>query len=200
MPAKIILVRHGETPFNTEKKLMGWQSDVGLSERGIKDAKSLAAKLAAYPIDAMYHSDLRRTRETAGIISDSLKITSTPEFLLRERNLACFAGKSMHDLQNENPQWVAKFFEHTDREWKMPGGESLGEVHTRFRTLVTKLHDAHEGQTVLLVTHSGYLHVVLRDVFGFFPVETFVEVEHDSVTILEKASGSYRLAQYNRTD
>jgi len=201
MPNKIILVRHGHTPNNFadhRARMMGWTDDTtGLSDAGRLDATATATKLKSYRIDAAYHSDLLRTSETAQIISETLQIQITPTPLLRERNIGNFAGHTHHELKESRPTDWAKFLDHHDLDWNGLAGESLRDVHTRFHQLRTLLSANHSDQSVLLVTHSGFIHTVLRDIYGFFPKESFVEVDHDSVTILTKQSNTYSLTRYN---
>jgi probable phosphoglycerate mutase len=63
---RLLLVRHGETDWNTERRLQG-HAAIPLSARGRRQAASLARHLAGHPVDACYTSDLRRALETAMI-------------------------------------------------------------------------------------------------------------------------------------
>lgn len=201
MPSQIILVRHGHTPNNFadhRARMMGWTNDTtGLSEEGKLDAARTAAKLKSLRIDAAYHSDLLRTTETAHIISESLQIKITPSPLLRERNIGTFADHTHQELRETRPVDWAKFLDHHDLDWNGLEGESLRDVHTRFHELRQLLSNNHPDQSVLLVTHSGFIHTVLRDIYSFFPKESFIEVNHDSVTILTKQEDTYSLTRYN---
>ena len=177
---------------------MGWADDsTGLSEQGILDAQATTTKLSSYQIDAIYYSDLRRTSETASIITSTLNLTAEKTHLLRERDLGNFAGRTSHEIKTNNPEDWNKFLDHHDPDWNGLEGESLSHVHARFADLLQHLHSTHPDKTVLLVTHSGYLHTVLRDHFGFFPKESFQEVGHSSITILEKTTSTYQLALYD---
>lgn len=49
------------------------------------------------------------------------------------------------------------------------------------------------------MTHSGILYTVLRDVYNFFPQDTWMDVAHTSVTILEKNDTGYDLKIFNDT-
>ena len=53
---KFLLIRHGETFSNAEKRYAG-HHDVGLTEKGIWQAEQLAERLAEFPIKAIYSSD-----------------------------------------------------------------------------------------------------------------------------------------------
>lgn len=66
---KFLLIRHGETFSNAEKRYAG-HHDVGLTEKGIWQAEQLAERLAEYPIKAIYSSDLKRAIHTATIVNN----------------------------------------------------------------------------------------------------------------------------------
>jgi len=88
---KFYIVRHGKTLLNTLDKVQGW-CDSPLTPEGIDVAKSLAAGMRDIRFDAVYTSDLRRTRQTAEIIlaekgQDDLPINEM--YGLRE---ACFGS------------------------------------------------------------------------------------------------------------
>jgi broad specificity phosphatase PhoE len=55
-------VRHGETDWNKEQKIMG-QSDIPLNKKGILQAQTVAEKIQALPIDVIVSSPLKRARQ-----------------------------------------------------------------------------------------------------------------------------------------
>lgn len=202
MAKRLIFVRHGHTVNNSNdhktNRMMGWVNDVaGLSEEGRVDARSTASKLRNYQIDVAYHSDLLRTTETASIISSELTIKIEPTHYLRERNLGNFADCTAHDLITSRPHDWEKFLDHADQDWNGLAGESLRQVNARFAKFHQQLISQHPHQTVLLVTHSGILHTILRDYFHFFPVESFIEVGHDSITVVDNIDGNHQLTLHN---
>lgn len=197
MSKRLIFVRHGETPHNIEGRLMGWSSDVGLTDKGREDAATTAAKLKEYQIDHMYVSDLRRARESGEIISQILNMKPTLTHGLRERNLGIFAEKTWAELKTNHAEHFTKFLDHHDPNWNGLEGESLQDMHQRFDQFLASLKASHPNQTILMITHSGFLYTILRDYFGFFATESFLEVEHTSVTILDKTKDSYHLTLFN---
>src|SRR5690348_14779444 len=60
----ILLVRHGETPWNREGRYQG-RTDVPLSEVGEAQAAALGARLARVPLAVAVASPLSRARRTA---------------------------------------------------------------------------------------------------------------------------------------
>ena len=68
----IVALRHGRTAWNHEGRMQGW-APVPLDERGREQATAAGAWLAdEYAFDAVYASDLQRTRETAERVLEQL--------------------------------------------------------------------------------------------------------------------------------
>ena len=74
---KLYLVRHGETLWNQENRVLG-RTDIPLNERGIAQAQALGTKLADVHFDHVYCSPLSRAKETAAQIVAAQKGTGTP--------------------------------------------------------------------------------------------------------------------------
>ena len=70
--ANIYLLRHGETDWNREHRLLG-NLDVYLNKAGLGQASALARRLESLPIQAVFTSPLARARQTAAIVSSKRK-------------------------------------------------------------------------------------------------------------------------------
>jgi broad specificity phosphatase PhoE len=198
MPKQIILVRHGETDHNKSKKLMNWANDIGsLTEKGREEANIVGKRLKKHKIDAVYVSDLKRTRETAEEIAKHVPVKQVLASGIRERNLGLFGDLNFDEIKAKWPDKFEKFIDHSDKDWNGLEGESISDVCNRFETFLNGLHSEHKDQTVLLVTHSGIMYTVLRDHFGFLPQDSWLDVAHTSLTIIEKVDGKYILKSFN---
>ena len=96
----IFLVRHGETVDNARQIMQG-QTQGELNEQGRSQARQVAERLSAEPIDAVVASDLHRAIQTAEIIAQphGVPVMTTP--LLRERDWGSFTGRFIPDLKGE---------------------------------------------------------------------------------------------------
>jgi len=94
----IFLIRHGETVDNALQIMQG-QTQGKLNEQGREQARQVAQRLAAEPVDVFVSSDLRRAIQTAEIIAapHDLPVITTP--LLRERDWGSFTGRYIPDLK-----------------------------------------------------------------------------------------------------
>jgi alpha-ribazole phosphatase len=201
MPKKIIFVRHGETDFNQAKKYMNWANDVGtLSEQGQKQANEVGIRLKQFNIHSMYVSDLRRTKETADIIAKHISIQPTHTQSLRERDLGIFGDLTFDEIKSKWPEKAIEFRSNADIDWNGLDGESIKDVHTRFQKFMDEIESKHPEDTILFVTHSGIIYTILKDVYHFFAKDSWMDVEHTSITVLQKNGDSYTLETFNKTD
>ena len=95
---KLVLVRHGESTWNKENKFTGW-TDVGLTERGVQEAKESAALLleGGYDFDVAYTSVLKRAIQTLWIILEDMDLMWLPVYRcwrLNERHYGALQGLS----------------------------------------------------------------------------------------------------------
>ena len=70
---KILLVRHGETDFNKNKRIQG-HTDIPLNETGENQAINAESKISKYYVDAAFSSPLKRAKQTARLMLDNSKI------------------------------------------------------------------------------------------------------------------------------
>ncbi len=156
---QLILVRHGKTQFNIDKKFTGF-TDVDISEQGVSDAKVVAEKLAALQIQPtkVYTSWLKRAWQTLDIIQTesgwSLPVTKHP--FLNERHYGDLQGKTHEEMIS----LVGAEQVHTWRrsyDVRPPNGESLADVVGRVSLYYQSeiLPQLQRGETVLVCAHGN---------------------------------------------
>ena len=150
MPTRIILARHGETDWNLERRWQG-HSDRPLNETGLAQAEELAEQLAGEPIAAVYSSDLVRAHETARIVAARLGLDVVAVPGLRERQFGSWEG--LRDVE------VEYRFPGTHGP---PDGETREEMLRRVLESLEAIAAAHDGETVLVVSHGGPIRALLH--------------------------------------
>jgi len=137
-------VRHGETLWNREGRLLGW-TDLPLTPEGEAQARALKGLLPPLPA---YSSDLLRARRTAELAGFRPEATRA----LREIHFGALEGAPWEALEPAYKEALLRF-----QGFHPPGGESLEEFQERvFRFL--------EGlkAPALLFTHGGVVRAALR--------------------------------------
>lgn len=96
----IYFIRHGETVWNTEKRLQG-QLDSPLTANGILQIESLLTELKKLPISKILSSPLGRATASAKIISQHFKIPLEIIDVLKERNFGNWQGELFEGLKSK---------------------------------------------------------------------------------------------------
>ena len=98
----LILVRHGQSVWNLEKKFTGWV-DVDLTENGKSEAKKagLLIKSNNIDIDIYYSSFQLRAKNTLKLIKETLKDKkiSKEAWQLNERHYGALTGLNKDEMK-----------------------------------------------------------------------------------------------------
>ncbi len=142
-PVQITYFVHGTTTDNEKNKASG-QADVGLSEKGLKQAKELKRLVKDKKFDAVFCSDLKRAVDSAKIVfGDKFKIIKDKR--LRE----CDYGK-MTQADNKKIEKIKK--EMINKSF--PDGESCKDVENRIKDFVEDIIDKYAGKKIAIVAHK----------------------------------------------
>jgi probable phosphoglycerate mutase len=162
--AQLILIRHGETLWNTERRMQG-QLDSPLTERGLWQARMLGGRMQTLPFAALYSSDLPRARLTAQCIADTTGHAIIDDTRLRERDFGIFEGMTRAEMEKRDAETYARFMSR-DPQYAVPGGESPAGFFARCRAVLEELAARHAGQTIAVVTHGMVLDAAYRAATG----------------------------------
>ncbi|HYD80666.1 MAG TPA: histidine phosphatase family protein [Paucimonas sp.] len=165
---EILLIRHGETAWNAEKRLQG-HLDIPLNAEGERQAAALGAALANEALDAVFSSDLRRALQTAEAVAAPRGMQVIVDQGLRERCFGAFEGLLYSEIQDRYPDahaaWKAR-----ERHARYPAGvhvaETLDEFFARTTGAVDRLLRPGGYRKVALVTHGGVLDCLYRAASG----------------------------------
>jgi len=164
---EIILVRHGETDWNVERRIQG-NRDIPLNVEGRRQAAALGRALASEPLDAVIASDLRRAMETARAIAAPHGIAVRAERELRERRFGAFEGLTHDEIRARYPHhhavWRARV---ADAEYppERQTAETLRQFSARAVNAVVRLMES-GFRKLLIVTHGGVLDCLYRNACG----------------------------------
>jgi len=161
---EILLIRHGETDWNVEKRLQG-HSDIALNAEGVRQAAALGRVLRDEPLDAIYSSDLQRARNTAQAIATARGMALQIDAGLRERCYGGFEGLLHDEIHQRYPDdfvaWKAR-----ELDVRYPDGvhrsETLREFAARAMSSVSRLASIAGHNKIAVVTHGGVLDTLHR--------------------------------------
>ena len=102
---KLVLVRHGESVWNLENRFTGW-TDVGLSNRGIKEARDagIVLKSKKFSFDLAFTSVLKRANDTLNYIlkeMDEEDIEIRKSWRLNERHYGALQGLNKDETREK---------------------------------------------------------------------------------------------------
>lgn len=172
MTTRVIIVRHGQSTYNTQKIIQGRCDESVLTETGIADAQQVGKTLSEIKIDAFYCSPLQRAKQTAESIHSCLTNPPTlqPTDKLLEIDLPLW--------EKQQKQEVAAKFADNYRQWKenpqefkmiLAGGVEHYPVASLYQQAQQFWEDAiakHLGQTILIVAHNGINRCLIMSAIG----------------------------------
>jgi phosphoserine phosphatase len=186
MATRVILVRHGQSTFNAEKRYQGCSDESVLTERGFEMAMQTGNLLKDVEIDAIYSSPLKRTKQTACMILAQLQSLPQPKCHSNLREIA------MPEWEGLSFKYVRSHLSESYRIWKERPHEFqmqqlLESDTTSHITTLTKTEThcfpvldlyaqaqqfwretipQHEDETLLVVSHGGTIRALIGTAIG----------------------------------
>lgn len=155
----ILLIRHGETAWNVDKRLQG-HIDIPLNEAGQRQVLALGEALAREGIDAIFASDLQRAHATAQAVADATGLPVRVDAGLRERCYGAFEGLRPVEIEARYPE-AYRIWKAREPDGRYPDGERVAETmrefHARSVEAVQRILASGSYRKLAIVTHGGVL-------------------------------------------
>lgn len=181
LTTRVILLRHGQSTFNQERRIQGRLDASILTDKGRATARQVGAALSGLTFDAIYSSPLQRAKETATILLSCLETEANHPSLQVSENL----------IEIDLPAWegmlrqeaIEKFPEDYDCWQNRPDtlrmvvSDATGErehfpvlaVYEQARRFWKEVLSTHAGGTVLVVAHNGINRALISTALGIPP-------------------------------
>ena len=159
---RAIITRHYKTIINASDQILGWGDSP--RDKGWKaDVEFVSSRLHENGInfDAVYSSDLERSRQTAMFHAKLFGIHIIHDTkALNEVNY----GK----LYKKKKKWVAEHYplHKKDPDFVYPEGESFSQMQQRSVSFIASLAQAKQQQTILIVAHAGVIRGLVSHFLG----------------------------------
>jgi probable phosphoglycerate mutase len=183
----IILARHGQTLWNKEKRLQGWQNSP-LSDIGVVQAERVAQQIAKIIENnevKLISSPLGRAFDTAKIIASELaikesNINTSP--LLKEFCFGIWEGLTPQEIKEK---YLEQWNKRTADKWNyiIPRGESYHLVAKRAEQW---LENESDTNNIIAISHEGIARVIRGIYLGLNEQKTMsLRQENNHIVILE---------------
>ncbi len=165
MTTELIVVRHGESTFNRDRRWQGQSQDALLSELGWRQAACVAAALAGSSARALFSSDLTRSMQTAVPLAPATGLPIMPDARLREIDAGRWTNRLTDEVLQEEADRVAAWNE-SPATTSLPGGEGLAAAQARILAFIGEQIPAYAGQAVIVATHGAILQTLMAAAEG----------------------------------
>jgi probable phosphoglycerate mutase len=196
---KLILVRHGETYWNEEKRVQGGDSDIELNDTGFEQARKLATFLRNEPIATILSSPLKRAIATAEVIASHHQLPIKIDERLSELKVGELEGVSVSNLGTTFSQFLIQWWQNRGSE-VLPDGETLVELQQRAWKVIEGILQEHKDSTVVVVSHYFVILAIILKALDL-PLDCFAKfrVDPGGVSIIEFQDYGARLVTFNDT-
>jgi probable phosphoglycerate mutase len=209
---RIVLVRHGLSSFNLERRIQGRDDLSALTPEGERQARAAGEALAPIRFTAAFTSPLRRASDTAVhlLAAQGQELAAERVEDLVEIDLAPWSGLLRQDLRQRFPEQERQWREapHT-LTLERPDGSTyrplpeLMQQAARFRALLIERHgdalsDSADGDapgaspdaTVLVVAHNAILRCLVLELLGLEAREfRRLRLDNGSISVLNLSRG-----------
>jgi probable phosphoglycerate mutase len=205
LATRVIIVRHGQSSYNSLKMIQGRCDESVLTEKGCEDARKVGAALSSLNFDAVYSSPLQRAKKTAEVILSYLP--GAPEIRtpsnLMEIDLPLWEKLCKSDVKEKFPDdyrcWKERPHEFC---MSIPTPEGIKEhfpvlsLYEQAKEFWQEILPRHQGGTILIVAHNGINRCLLASALGIPPaLYHSIQQSNCGINVLNFAGGLGELVQ-----
>jgi ribonuclease H / adenosylcobalamin/alpha-ribazole phosphatase len=157
---RLLLLRHGQTELSVQRRYSG-RGNPALTEVGRQQAEAAARYLSQRGgIAAVLSSPLQRAYDTAATAAKALGLDLAVDDDLIETDFGAWEGLTFAEAAERDPELHRRWLRDTSAT--PPGGESFDGVLDRVCRARERIIAAHQGATVLVVSHVTPIKMLLR--------------------------------------
>jgi 2,3-bisphosphoglycerate-dependent phosphoglycerate mutase len=196
----LVLVRHGQSDWNLKNLFTGWR-DVGLTEKGVAEARAAGKRLKAQGLhfDIAFTSVLSRAQRTLDLVLEEMGETNITVFkdqALNERDYGDLSGLNKDDARKK---WGEEQVHIWRRSYDVapPGGESLKDTAARVLPYYIQeiLPRVLRGDNVIVVAHGNSLRALVMVLECLSPKQIVDREIATGVPLIYRLNGDSTVAQ-----
>jgi phosphoserine phosphatase len=213
LSTRVIILRHGQSTFNSQGRIQGRSDGSVLTERGREDAQTTGKAFQGLKFDRVYCSPLQRAQQTATAVLSCLEAEHNlqPDDRLLEIDLPLWENMLSSEVSEKYAAEYRAWKEHP-HELKMLLPQPDGSQKEHFPVLALyaqatnfweEILPQHQGQTILIVAHNGINRALISTALGI-SADRYHSVQQSNcgVTVLNFSGGwgeSVQLESLNQT-
>ncbi|MEH2122296.1 histidine phosphatase family protein [Nostoc sp.] len=200
---RVIIVRHGQSGYNTERRIQGRTDASTLTEKGRNDASIVGKALSNILFNAIYSSPLQRAKHTADIIYSELAthreqsaVLQVSDLLL-EIDLPLWEGLLSAEVKQKFAEDYRTWHQRPD-ELRMLLNDAQGTrehfpvlaLYEQARQFWQEILSHHQGETILIVGHNGINRALISTALSI-PASRYHSIQQSNcgITVLNFAGG-----------
>ncbi|MGM9662999.1 MAG: histidine phosphatase family protein [Oscillospiraceae bacterium] len=189
---RVYLVRHAEAEGNLFRRAQG-QFNGMITALGRRQIEALRQRFLPIPVEAVYTSDLLRTRLTAAAIAEPKGLPLRPDKQLREFSIGQWEDVPWAEWQERDSASMTAF--NTLDHFSAPGSETPEQVRDRITAAFWRIVGENEGKTIAIVSHGMAMRILLGTLQGLsFPeMRTTAHSDNTAVSLVEVEGGKARV-------
>lgn len=176
MTTTVYLMRHGATSWGEDGNRYTGRTDIPLSAAGRHQAAAAAGTMLGIHFAAAYSSSLLRAQETAAAIAGPHGLVPILEESLVEIDFGEWEGKRRDEIMRDDPEHWSRWVSDPASIRAGHTGETGSDVFTRASETVNRLASAHEGASILLVTHNTLSRLLIAGSLAM-PMQSYRQLE-----------------------
>ena len=192
------LLRHGQTEWNVAGRVQGL-CDSPLTIFGREEITAWARHLKEFGWHRIIHSPLGRTRETAALLNEHLRVPMESCVGLREQNWGDWERMTRCEIESTHPGELGRRVK-LGWDFSAPKGETRGEVYRRSRDTLLTLARTYPGESILIISHQGVIKALMYHLSGrkYLPDEPKI-LEKNNLQLLSLENNLLSIEQLNCT-
>ena len=169
---RIFLIRHAEAEGNIYRRAHG-HYEGQITGRGFTQMEFLRKRFEAETIDAVYSSDLTRTRVTASALAEPRGLPIDTTERIREVNIGVWEDLPWGEIEHSDPEQF-DYFNNDPARWNIPGGEDYANIRTRMCDFLKEIGQKHDGGrgAVAAFSHGFAIRAFTCEMLGYPSHET----------------------------
>lgn len=192
---RIFFMRHAETDWNRERRIMG-SNPIEINEAGKQQADQSSQGLHPFCFSTIYTSPILRALQTAKVLHQKQNAPLVEDQRLEEIGYGDWVGMTFEEVR-KLPGYVPYF--RRLQTPVAPKGETLFQVRDRAMAFIHQMKTRHQEEDILVVSHADWIKCVLMELLEIpFANIWKMRIDHCSISLMESEKRGDRIICINQ--